>query len=112
MTAVAPRGRLSNQRDILHDFHGDARNNRNVIVAGTTSAKVGLLQCDELPTPTTTVKDVPTCPPWDLHQAAASEGGGEAIRRFIMGGGDPGAEQWGNSPLHVRRKTIHDAVYE
>lgn len=57
---------------------------------------------DDLPTPTTTSKDQPVCPCWDLHQAAAADGGSEAVRRYLVSGGDPGAEQWGNSALHVR----------
>lgn len=58
---------------------------------------------DDLETPTTTVKD--NCLSWDLHEAAATVGGAEAVRRFLVGGGDPGSDQWGNSALHVSRRT-------
>lgn len=58
------------------------------------------LSQDDLETPTTTVKD--NCLSWDLHEAAATQGGAEAVRRFLVGGGDPGCDQWGNSALHVR----------
>lgn len=59
------------------------------------------LSRQDLPTPTTTSKDEPCCPCWDLHQAAAAREGAEAVRRYLVSGGDPGAEQWGNIPLHV-----------
>lgn len=57
---------------------------------------------DDLETPTTTVKD--NCLSWDLHEAAATRGGAEAVRRYLVGGGDPGSDQWGNSALHVSRR--------
>lgn len=60
------------------------------------------LSREDLPTPTATVKDEPCCPCWDLHEAAASDGGGEAVRRYLISGGDTAADQWGNSALHVR----------
>lgn len=81
----------------------EALNNKNQPVASfLVESEFRLLERDDLPTPTTTVKDMPVCSCWDLHEAAAAEYGGEAIRRYIISGGDPGAEQWGNSPLHVR----------
>lgn len=57
---------------------------------------------DNLPTPTTTAKDDACCSCWDLHEAAATHGGSEAVRRYLVGGGDPKSDQWGNSALHVR----------
>lgn len=60
------------------------------------------LSRDHLPTPTTTAKDDACCLCWDLHEAAATHGGGEAVRRYLVGGGDPESDQWGNSALHVR----------
>lgn len=50
---------------------------------------------------TTTAKDNACCLSWDLHEAAATQGGAEAVRRFCVAGGDPGRDQWGNSALHV-----------
>lgn len=62
---------------------------------------------DNLPTPTTTAKDDACCSCWDLHEAAATHGGGEAVRRYLIGGGDPESDQWGNSALHVRSIRTH-----
>ncbi|CAM9768593.1 unnamed protein product, partial [Pylaiella littoralis] len=35
---------------------------------------------EALPTPTTAAKDDPCCLSWDLHEAAATQGGAEAVR--------------------------------
>lgn len=59
---------------------------------------------DDLDTPTTTARG--NCLSWDLHEAAATRGGAEAVRRYLVGGGDPGSDQWGNSALHVSRRRL------
>ncbi|CAB1117648.1 unnamed protein product [Ectocarpus sp. CCAP 1310/34] len=65
------------------------------------------LSQDDLPTPTTTSKGDPCCLAWDLHEAAATRGGDEAVRRWCLGGGDPGLDQWGNSALHIASHKGH-----
>lgn len=51
---------------------------------------------------TITAKDEPMCRCWNIHEAAAAEESGEAIRRYALSGHNLGIEQWGNPPLHVR----------
>lgn len=84
---------------------------RRKVTSGTPAERPPLrLSRENLPTPTTTAKDEPCCPCWDLHEAAASQRGGEAARRYLVGGGDPGSDQWGNSALHVRAPGIYGSL--